>query len=55
MKIATCPTCNNTIFAITDTGVLCVVCGREFPFNFICDGVCETKASDVVMLINEGY
>lgn len=54
-KIAFCSECNGQAFQITDEYVLCLKCQKAYPFNFICEGVCETKADDLVILINEGY
>lgn len=53
-KSAECK-CGNKLFIITDQFVMCNSCGTQYSFNFICEGICETKADDIVILINEGY
>lgn len=47
-----CGCCTLLIF---EDKVICPICKKEYPFNFICEGICETKANDLVILINEGY
>lgn len=54
MQIARCG-CGNASFIILEDKIVCAMCKKEYPFGFICEGVCETKASDLVILINEGY
>jgi hypothetical protein len=51
---ARCKRCKGTHF-ITDKKVICALCNTEYPFSFICEDICETKADDLVILINEGY
>lgn len=53
-QIARC-ICTNYAFEIYEDKVICSLCGKEYPFSFICEGVCETKANDLTILINEGY
>jgi uncharacterized Zn finger protein (UPF0148 family) len=52
-RIATCPQCKCTMFAITDNSVVCVRCNRVVSFEFLDDQhvLCVTKANDVVRLI----
>lgn len=53
-RIARCG-CNCITFIIHEEKVVCADCEKEYPFNFIVEGVCETKANDLVIHINEGY
>ena len=53
-KTAKCH-CGGVTFIIRDDCIECSRCGKIYEFNFICDGVCKTKADDIVILINEGY
>jgi hypothetical protein len=52
--IAECK-CSNQSFIIGEKSIICTMCGKEYPFEFVCEGVCSTNADDLVILINEGY
>lgn len=55
--LARCPKCFNVAFQIFDDGVLCLGCGHKYEFQFMDDAkqICETRADDIVILINEGH
>lgn len=51
---ARCSRCRGQIFKISDREVVCCNCGKSTKFEFVAEVVCETKANDLVKLINEG-
>lgn len=55
--VAKCTKCSNVAFIISEHGVRCLGCGKRYDFSFLDDSksICETKANDIVILINEGY
>ncbi len=55
MRQAICPKCNAPVFIVFDEGVQCAGCLERFDFDFLDEGktICETKAEDIVMLVNE--
>ncbi len=56
MEQAQCPKCHDHFFVITDEYVKCINCMTKFEFDFLdsTKTICETKAEDIVMLVNEG-
>ena len=52
--IAVCK-CGCPVFFISEAGVQCQFCRAVYAFSYICDGICETKADDIKILIEEGY
>lgn len=52
---ATCD-CEYQVFIIQETRVICADCGKVYNFGFIDDAkiLCETKANDIVKLVEDG-
>jgi len=55
-KHAHCPKCDGFFFQIGDKGVLCLTCQTVYQFDFIDSDktICETKADDMVLMIEGG-
>lgn len=53
--VAKCRRCGNMSFIIMEDKLVCPLCKEVYAFSFIAPGICETKANDIVILVNEGY
>lgn len=50
-NVAEC-SCGCCSFVIGETKIVCSSCFKEYEFSFICKGICETKADDIVKIVN---